>query len=232
MTTPVPLFWPTRENAMLTAAQFLAVLGLMLVLAVPVAAQFDTPEVVTFVYFFGDPVSVWMRPDGAGQPLDLATVFGGAIENATIALRLRSFETGMPLEGYPAEDCWLSIPAAAGRTATSCTGGVFYADGPSDLGGWITFTEPLPGGGWSDQGFVVYLAGERARDLDGELLPTVPLRVNSPDLSGDLQINLTDIILFVPALQQYEYRADLNYDGQVNLSDIIRMTDAVGVVCE
>jgi len=55
---------------------------------------------------------------------------------------------------------------------------------------------------------------------------------NSPDLNGDLVVNLSDIILFARIYWgEYSYAADFYWDGQVNLSDLAMMIGTRGRTC-
>jgi hypothetical protein len=98
----------------------------------------------------------------------------------------------------------------------------------------MVFSEPLAGGGWSQAGATVYVLGAPAADEYGNPYPIVPLSVNSPDISGDLAIGLTDIALFVHDMHHnnYNYRSDFYYDGFINLSDVVVMASCIGVVCD
>jgi hypothetical protein len=58
------------------------------------------------------------------------------------------------------------------------------------------------------------------------------LYVNSPDINGDLVVDLSDIALFSSDLNgTYNYRSDFNYDGNVNLSDIGVLSAGMGATC-
>ena len=55
---------------------------------------------------------------------------------------------------------------------------------------------------------------------------------NSPDINGDLAVNLSDVVLFSQdRYGDYNYRSDFNFDGVVNLSDQIILVGALGVGC-
>jgi len=57
----------------------------------------------------------------------------------------------------------------------------------------------------------------------------LPIYVNSPDLNGDLAVNLSDIPIFASDFfGSYNYRSDLHYDGIINLSDLSRMAQSMG----
>ena len=56
---------------------------------------------------------------------------------------------------------------------------------------------------------------------------------NSPDINGDLIVNLTDISLFAVDFfgAVYMYRSDFNYDGAINLTDLAMLAPTIGVPC-
>ena len=64
-------------------------------------------------------------------------------------------------------------------------------------------------------------------------LQLLPLLVNSPDLNGDLTVNLQDVALFAEDFfsAPYELRSDLHFDRVINLSDLSVMTGKVGKTC-
>ncbi|MBU2502334.1 hypothetical protein KJ682_13460 [bacterium] len=66
---------------------------------------------------------------------------------------------------------------------------------------------------------------------DGNGVP-MPHHYNSPDISGDLQVNLMDVGLFASDyFGAYSFRADLVPDGVLSLSDVGRFAMALGSMC-
>jgi hypothetical protein len=63
----------------------------------------------------------------------------------------------------------------------------------------------------------------------------MPLNVsfNSPDINGDLVVNLSDIAFFASDFFSpgYNYRSDFNYDQVINLQDVAMLAGAVGAFC-
>ena len=60
----------------------------------------------------------------------------------------------------------------------------------------------------------------------------VGLRFNSPDINGDLLVNLSDVQLFAgDFFGSYHFRSDLAYDNVVNLSDIVPLSRSLGATC-
>ncbi len=55
------------------------------------------------------------------------------------------------------------------------------------------------------------------------------------DTNGDLEINLSDIVLFsqdLAAQSDIHPRSDFNNDGLINLTDVTLFSQAIGLVCE
>jgi hypothetical protein len=103
----------------------------------------------------------------------------------------------------------------------------------SDSEGWVTWTPDFQGGGHRGPDEAVYLGL-----MMMELCPNQHLELqedvyfNSPDISGDLKVDLTDVQIFSgDFFGNYDYRCDFNGDGVINLSDIPIMAQAVGSAC-
>lgn len=173
---------------------------------------------------FGD-TALLILPDGSGPPLTSAYRSDRVQMDASITLTLYSScpPTGAMVD-YPAEDMWLESTSGS---LVFCAGGSI-ADGPTDAQGITTWTGPLSGGGWDSGSLMIFLA-------TGDALGfwNLPLLINSPDLNGDLTVNLQDVALFAGDFfsPQYDFRSDLHYDHVVNLSDLSVMTGVVGKSC-
>ena len=157
--------------------------------------------------------------------------------DATIRVQLVG-EFWEPIVNFPPEDLWLAFAVEPG-TATACfnhpsyPGGIFTADAATDSDGWTTFSLPQRGGGWSTGPVTVYLMGAAAFDPNFEHHPPLPLRVNSPDLTGDGAVNLADLSQFTQdLLGNYHFRSDLFWDEVINLSDVGLIVQGNGVACE
>jgi hypothetical protein len=166
--------------------------------------------------------SIYVVPDGSGRPLTEAYAEGGNVVDATITVYLLDI-WGDPVPDYPAEDIWI---ATVDGGLVACPGGA-TADAPTDAFGETHFQDPLEAGGWSaTEAVQVFVAG----------LPLVgaplELRLNSADIDGDLEVDLTDIVLFAQTLGDYDYAVDYNYDGAVDLADIVRLVPAIGADCD
>lgn len=214
-------------------------LTMILATLLAAAALADQPALIVYEIDFapGEEASILMYPDGSGPSLTEAVVLGGDEVDATIGIWLMTDE-GVPIADFPPEDIWLQWVEEP-ETLDGCLdygpnhpGGVFIADAATDIDGWTAFTQPLRGGGWSAGPVTVFVNGEPAEGPWGSPHPPVPLRANSPDLSGDRQVNLTDITLFIQDyFGEYAYRSDLRWDGVINLTDISLFAQGVGMVC-
>ncbi len=176
-------------------------------------------------------VSVFVRPDGGGDPLTSCraefTPFG-QWEDATITVTLINWSQE-PFVGLPAEDLWLESSAYG---LVTCAGGAI-ADGPSDANGVMTFSGPLSGGGFSDRD-----GGEKLEIRCSFVMvnhPGFDIRFNSPDLDGDLYAGLSDVYLFTrmyPSTAGYHYAVDYYFDGVNDLSDLVLFRGALHTSCE
>jgi hypothetical protein len=180
-------------------------------------------------------VSLAMAPDGSGTPFHAAWRVDGTTTDATIRISLVD-EWDNPMADVPREDVWLQFDAPPG-TVAGCIqlqdyGSVFHPDHASDLDGVMEWTLPLRGGGWSEGPARMFIYGMPAERPDHSILPPLPIRVNSPDVDGDLAVDLTDIALFTQDLGgSYHYRSDFCWDGVIDLSDVAFFVPAIGCVC-
>lgn len=97
---------------------------------------------------------------------------------------------------------------------------------PSAVDGWTTVSfQHLRGGGHSDGPVLLHatMPGYDGCPMDDR----VALTLRSPDINGDLLVNLTDIVLFVPTFDDYQAWADFWPDGVINLSDMVIMAQAL-----
>jgi len=118
-----------------------------------------------------------------------------------------------PIPGYPFQDIWLDD---AGTGDISLCQGGSTADANTDAAGVTTISGTIAGGGWTQSGMQVYLAGT---PLAG---PTLAIELNSCDINGDLVVNVGDIGDFAIdfADPDFEFRSDFVPDGVINLADI------------
>ncbi|HOX24204.1 MAG TPA: hypothetical protein PLL30_00440 [Candidatus Krumholzibacteria bacterium] len=200
-----------------TAAAALASVG--------VAASDPPPVCTAWMNHAGH---VWVSPAGRGPMLSNA-YFPGWPDgvDATIHVRLLD-QNGDPIVAYPAEDIWLGAPV--GVPFAYCAGGT-VADDDTDANGETTISRPLRAGGQvppTDQPRV-FVGGQPIAFGD------LPLTVNSPDVNGDLVVDLSDIVFFTQDLLGggiVDFRHDFNADGVLNLSDVVVLAASLGDRCE
>lgn len=61
---------------------------------------------------------------------------------------------------------------------------------------------------------------------------SIAVAFNSPDITGDLIVDLSDTVLFSSDISNvYNYRSDFNYDGVVNMSDLVIYCSGLGAAC-
>jgi len=161
-------------------------------------------------------------PNGLGSAFTEARTLDERVD-ASIMLLIRDGE-GIPIVGYPAVDVRLAMP---GGGTVFCPNGSI-ADGASDINGIMTWVNPLRAGGWSEGHTLVMIDGQ---PLVGDDDPCY-LAHNSPDINGDLIVNLMDLgQLAQDYFGDYTFRSDFHYDGVVNLSDVPKFARNYGAAC-
>lgn len=154
-------------------------------------------------------------PDGSGPSLASA---GLVVELWVVGC------PGEPIVGYPRLDMWLHGEEPADLSV--CYRGSL-ADADTDADGYTTFSGALQAGGHSQAGLAVYVAGVK---LWGG--PPLPITLNSPDINGDLVVNMQDLATFaIDYAQGPTFRSDLVRDGVLDLKDVGRFAGALGVSC-
>ncbi|MEN8008310.1 MAG: hypothetical protein ABFS42_14940 [Candidatus Krumholzibacteriota bacterium] len=181
------------------------------------------------------PVSMFLVPNGTGTQLAGCYAFGGVITNVYILVTLNDV-TGLPVPMVPATDVrieelqsplawcansWYPPPAHAPN----------LADGPSNAAGQTRFSLAYHGGGWVQGPTLIWVL-----EVTGAWMPIptpVTVSYNSPDINGDLAVNLTDVGLFAMDFFSavYNYRSDFNFDGAINLTDLSMLAPNIGVTC-
>ena len=165
-------------------------------------------------------ISLLVVPDGDGNPFTEAHDPEGSVADATITLYIRD-SGGVPVVNFPHEDCWLE---SNDYGMVPCIGGT-VADQATDFYGMTFWANPLFAGGHSQEQTVVLINGER-------VLETLGLVYNSPDINGDLVVNLTDVATFSGAyFSDYEFYGDFNGDGVINLTDVSIFALHIGASC-
>ncbi|MBK8167566.1 MAG: hypothetical protein IPK64_16600 [bacterium] len=175
---------------------------------------------VTWGLAAGNSATLLVVPDGTGNPLTAARNPFGQIVDATI--HLQANDDSGPLQGVPAADLWLG---AEDEGLVLCAGGS-TADHATDALGHTEWTRPLLAGGHSQAPCHVYVNGH------GVQAGVLALKFNSPDIDGNLRVDLSDVARFAADfVGHYAFRSDLIRDGSVNLSDIVEMNRALGRKC-
>ncbi len=176
-----------------------------------------------------------MVPNGSGTQLAGCYAMGGIPTNVSILVTLNDV-TGLPVPMVPATD----IRIEEMQTPLSWCANSWYppplhapnlADGPTNAAGQTQFSLSYHGGGWLHGPTMIWVL-----EASGAWMPIpTPVLVyyNSPDINGDLIINLTDISFFAADYfgAVYMYRSDFNYDGIINLTDLAMLAPALGVSC-
>lgn len=178
-----------------------------------------------------DGANLMVRPDRGGPQYVEAmlntgsstppNVDGTSVEvDATLTVTLID-NLGDPVFLYPFEDLWVET---TGSGLAFCAGGT-AADQSSDEFGVTTFSNAIAGGGNSFGEFVVVMVA------GSPLIQTPDLTFNSPDINGDLVVDLADIVFFVPMLFTATFDGDFNNSDLVNLSDAVFFSQAIGTGC-
>lgn len=191
-----------------------AMLALLLaVIAAPALADVPSPSLCT-IDMEPYAATLFTVPDGSGNPFTDARFLGDPVD-ATLTITVVN-ASGDPIVNYPAADIWFE-----GTGFVPCSGA--HPDSDTDQLGQARWTAPLAGGG--STAFIQAM-------IAGDPLPVATaLSIVSPDMTGDLMVNLGDITLFTQALDTYSFGADFNADGQIDLSDISLMAQAIGAAC-
>lgn len=145
-------------------------------------------------------------PSGAGPTL--------ADANAVISVHVVD-ANGDDIVGYPFQDIW--VDDAGDGSISLCNGGS-VADANTNATGDATISGGIAGGGWTQAGLRVYLAGVA---ITGSL--ALSIDVNSCDIDGNLVVGLNDLGEFALNFSGgagYAFRSDFIPDGVINLADV------------
>jgi hypothetical protein len=152
-------------------------------------------------------------PDGSGNTL--AAI--GAVVTVTVL-----DSGGAPIAGYPFQDIYLDD---AGTAEISLCQGGSTADGNTSAAGVATISGGISGGGFTQVGLQVKLAGVAIGSALG-------INAVSPDLNGDLVVNLADFGDFgVDFKSGYAFRSDFDSNLTTNLGDFGIFGSAFGESC-
>jgi len=167
-------------------------------------------------------VSLFDVPDGSGDSLANALAPGGSRVDATISVTLRDSQN-RPIVDYPAGDIFLRFTDG---TVISCDDGL-VADGPTDIAGQTTISGPFRSGGHAG----LYPARLVVGECEVLGFP-LELRVNSPDIDGDLVVDIPDLVTFNGDVGSAAYRSDFNFSGHVDLADFVLLSHHFAVGCD
>jgi hypothetical protein len=194
-------------------------------LALPAAAT-GLPDFDLSTVTIATPGPIMMRvhPDGSGPPFTEAFKSPSVRVDATVTLQLLD-GMGMPIGNFPAEDIWLQ---AVNGGLVACGGHAgLIPDRNTDANGETVWVAPPRAGGHTTGLSLVYVNGMPVTSSAG-----LELRFTSPDLDGNLVVNLSDGGLFTQDLfGTYAARSDLNWDDVINISDVGVMASAMGTDC-
>lgn len=169
------------------------------------------------------PFSLLVVPDGGGKPFTEARDEDGAMVDATVTLHLRNAQ-GVPFILFPLEDIWL---ATLENGLAYCLWGM-HPDQHTDHNGVTQWVNPGLAGGYSQGPIRVFVIGSPLTSNNG-----LPLWFNSPDINGDLIVNLLDVVILSgDYLNEYHFRSDLNGDGALNLLDVSEFAQHIGAQCQ
>lgn len=211
------------SRVLLLASLAVAVAGIPL----PARADWGIPNMYLSQAWFtvspGTTATLLVVPDGSGPPLSQARLHNGSLIDRV--LHLQAFDDlGTPV--YQLEpDHWTLAWQDGGVHAC---GGTLQPDRTTGADGMTEWALPLRAGGYSRSLVRVTWHGQPLLTNNG-----LVLQVNSPDLNGDLVVDLLDVTLFAQDYfaDDYRFRSDLHADGDVNISDIVPMVQHLGARC-
>lgn len=207
-------------------------LAVVLVLAVLAGATsapaVDGADTYYIMLVTGNPAvrSMLLWPPNAPDPGSLPFVFGAAGPLTEFRVRFGIADPWCESLAEPVPGLTVGVLEGRSQVPTLAFGspaGTLLE--PANAQGYARVALPLRGGGYS--------ATPRSWLLTGPIFSCAwnfdDLKVNSPDLNGDLVMNLIDLVLFNQCLfGPYQYRADFNFDQVINLSDLVYFARAYG----
>jgi len=181
------------------------------------AIEFDLPTGAVLVVFPEDPGRLYVDGTLVAQPLAVRVGW------AQIDFMGMCFlDEPMPGVTELAVAVWDAVPPTLNLVP-----GLLPLEAPTDAGGWSDLRlGGLRGGGYSDGPvpLVAYVPDLAVCAWGYEF----DVELRSPDINGDLIIDLSDIVLFTQAYGgPYQARADFTADGVINLADIVVFSQAL-----
>jgi hypothetical protein len=149
---------------------------------------------------------------------------GPTLANELLTITVTVSDGANPIPGYPFQDIWWDDNGTG--DLAMCQGGS-VADANTDGAGVTTISGAAAGGGWTLNQVRIYLAGVGITSGD------LSLDVNSPDINGDLIVNLVDLGAFSQDFNNpaYDFRSDFTCDGIENLADVGRFAIHNSEIC-
>jgi len=138
---------------------------------------------------------------------------GGSIADAGATVTVTVQDAGgLPVPNFPFQDIWLGHN---GDNAIALCQGGSTADVNTNAAGVTTISGVIGGGGFSLTTQVY---------INGTPLTQAPIAValNSPDITGDLVVEIADFSAFGQDFGTTAFRSDLVFDGTVDLADFSR----------
>jgi hypothetical protein len=159
---------------------------------------------------------VLITPAGTGGSIaDARNIDGsGTSVNATVTVTILD-AGGLPVPNFPFQDVYLGKDLDdLASTVSLCQGGS-AADANTNALGITTIGGVISGGGHGLTSQVY---------INSSPLAQAPLNLalNSPDINGDLSVDLGDFSAFGIAFGSSDFEADLVFDGTVDLGDFSR----------
>jgi len=144
----------------------------------------------------------------------------GAVVDVTVMIN-----NGGTIEPYPAfamlpQDIWIE-PGGNYGYPSLCHGSYCVdADGYLDENGHTTISGSIAAGGYSEDPVYVFAVGQAIQLGEGCNNP-IPLVLVSPDINGDLVVDIGDFAMFAEAIHgDYNPRMDFNGDQVLNAGDL------------
>ena len=160
-------------------------------------------------------------PNGTGDAL--------SSKGLTVTVTVRD-GNGDPIPAYPFQDVGLA-DNAGGADITLCTSG-WLSSANTNASGVTTITGVGFAGGSTQAGMRATVAGVRI--ISG---PALDIDVVSPDMDGDLDVDLIDLSAVPTGFAArflngvYNFQSDYTCDGAENLLDVVEYSFANGAVC-
>jgi hypothetical protein len=131
-------------------------------------------------------------------------------------------QTGTPIAGIPAADFW--VEGCTGAMVLCGGSGSSNADSASSTNGCTTMSGAVAAGG-CDIGLIVVIQGVIVKDQATACTTDkcLPIAIRSPDINGDLIVDIIDLSLFAVGYtsppKPYDPCLDFNCDGLVDIID-------------